>query len=97
MSWWPDLTETRMNGIRKQLGMEPQIYSPRQDIQHQFDTRIIEIRMRNAEREREYALKTAIDRARILNNKNELYIGKAVERYNLFPPRHYNRQDRSGH
>ena len=91
------MTETRMNEIRKQLGMEPQIYSPRQDIQHQIDTRIIEIRMRNAEREREYALKTAIDRARILNDENEPQVGKAVERYNLFPPRHCNLQDRSGH
>ena len=91
------MTETRMNEIRKQLGMEPQIYSPRQDIQHQIDTRIIEIRMRNAEREMEYALKTAIDRARILNDENEPQVGKAVERYNLFPPRHCNLQDRSGH
>ena len=96
MSWWPYLT--RMNEIRKQLGMEPQIYSPRQDIQHQIDTRIIEIRMRNAEREREHYLKTAIDRARILNVKNEVYVGKAVEGYNfLSPPRHCNLQDRFGH
>ena len=62
--------------------------------------RIAEIRIRNAEREKRYCEKTAFDRARIfcdVNEENEVYLGKAVERYNLFPPRHSNLQDRSGH